>query len=267
MNRTAENLLALVAEFDPIGLEATNAQAALMRRVDTKYVLRPDQLHEILPTWTSTHRVLDIEGGRSTHYHNIYFDTPGFSLYHAHHAGVASRVKFRLREYRESNLRFYEIKARSNKGVTEKQRAPVQGSTSLPDWLHQSVIDYPRHLKGGSIQVSIQIDYDRITLVSRTGAERITIDRNLQFRSGDRLVELQDWIIVEMKHERGMRSSIAGQFRALGIRPGSISKYCLGVMHLFPDVKRNRFKLPLRILDKQLRNHGIAASRGGRLET
>lgn len=266
MSPTTEPLLTVLEAFDPIGLEATNAQAALMRRVDTKYVIRPDQLDEILPTWASTHRVLEIAGVRSSHYHNIYFDTPGLSLYHVHHAGAASRVKFRMREYRESNLRFYEVKARSNKGVTDKQRAPVRGATSLPDWLDQASIDYPRHLYGESIQETIQIDYDRITLVSKTGAERVTIDRNLQFRSGDRWVELPDWIVVELKQERAAPSSIVGQFRARGIRSGSISKYCLGILHLFPEVKRNRFKLPLRILDKQLRNHGIAASRGGSLE-
>jgi hypothetical protein len=91
----------------------------------------------------------------------------------------------------------------------------------------------------------------------------VTIDRNLHFSAEGRSVLLDDRIIVEVKQERGKRTLLDQQMRSIGVRPGSISKYCLGILHLYPDAKRNRFKLPLRTLDKQLRLHGIAASGGG----
>jgi hypothetical protein len=256
-------LLDLLNLFDPIGLEETNAQAALLRRVDTKYVLRPDQLQALLPAWVDDYRVLEIEGARSSHYHSVYYDTPGLALYRAHHAGASSRVKFRLREYTESNLSYYEVKIRSNKGITDKQRSRMRETQSLEEHLEHSVQQHPRHLQGELVQETLQIDYDRITLVAKTGSERVTIDRNLHFSAEGRSVLLDDRIIVEVKQERGKRTSLDRQMRSIGIKPGSISKYCLGILQLYPEAKRNRFKLPMRILDKQLRTNGIDAS-GGR---
>ena len=263
MSLRSDTLLAALAAFDPIGLEETNGQAALMRRVDAKYVLRPDQLLAILPSWAATHRILEIDTKRIARYHSVYYDTANRSLYLAHHAGAANRVKFRIREYTDSNLRFYEVKVRSNNGITDKQRSRLRDSTVLSALLEQSVTDHPRHLGGEPVQESLQIDYDRITLVSRTGSERVTIDLNLVFKSEARSVLLEDRVIIEIKHERGTRSPLDRQLRSFGIRSGSISKYCLGILQLYPDVKQNRFKLPLRILAKQLRPYGIAASRGG----
>jgi hypothetical protein len=71
-----------------------------------------------------------------------------------------------------------------------------------------------------------------------------------------------DRVIIEIKHARGVRTRERDLFRSLGIRPGSISKYCLGILSLYPNVKKNRFQLPLRILAKQLTDHGAAASTG-----
>lgn len=263
MSKYTDSLQQVLDSFDPIGLEETNAQAALLRRIDTKYVLRPDQLIEILPTWVDAYRILEIEGKRSSHYRSTYYDTAGLALYHAHHAGAGSRVKFRLREYLESDLLFYEIKVRSNKGITDKRRSRLKETMSLSDQLDRSVLEHGRHLNGNPVQETLQIQYDRITLVAKNGSERVTIDRNLQFSSGDHSIKLDDRIIVEVKQERGANVSLNRQFRSIGIRPGSISKYCLGILHLYPQVKRNRFKSSLRILDKQLQKHGVTASRSG----
>jgi hypothetical protein len=200
---------------------------------------------------------------RSSHYHSIYYDTPSLALYRAHHAGASSRVKFRLREYTESNLSYYEVKIRSNKGITDKQRSRMRETQSLEEHLEHSVQQHPRFLNGEPVQETLQIDYDRITLVAKTGSERVTIDRNLRYTTKERSMSLDDRIIIEVKQERGKRTLLDQQMRSIGVRPGSISKYCLGILQLYPEAKRNRFKLPMRILDKQLRLHGIAASGGG----
>ncbi|MBM3432607.1 MAG: polyphosphate polymerase domain-containing protein [Bacteroidetes bacterium] len=252
-----------ILAFEPIGLEETNAQAQLLRRVDTKYVIRPDQLEPILLSWVPTHRILEINGRKIFHYHSVYYDTPGLDLYHAHHAGAATRVKFRLREYADSDLSYYEIKLRSNSGVTDKQRQRIRAKEQIPEFLQTAVQENPRHLKQGVMQETLSVDYDRITLVAKEGGERVTIDLHLRYRVADREKDYSDRVIIEVKHGRGVRTTERDRFRRMGIRPGSISKYCLGVLSLYPAVKQNRFKLPLRILAKQLNDYGAAECFGG----
>lgn len=250
-------------EFESIGLEETNAQAGLMRRVDTKYVIRPDQLSEILSQWVPTHRVLEIDGRRIFHYHSVYYDTPGLALYRAHHAGAATRVKFRVREYTDSHLTYYEVKMRSNDGVTDKRRQRLREQLQLPELLKTVAQEHPRYIRQEAVQEMLEVDYNRITLVAKTGGERVTIDLNLTYRARGREQTFPDRVIIEVKHDRGARSAERDRFRRIGIRPGSISKYCLGILSLYPEVKQNRFKLPLRILAKQLNVYGTAEYVGG----
>ncbi len=249
--------------FEPIGLAQTNAAAGLMRRIDTKYVIRPNQLESVLLPWASTHRILEIDGRRIFHYHSVYYDTPGLDHYHAHHAGVATRMKFRRRDYTDSQLSFYELKCRSNNGVTDKQRVQTEEAGQWPERLTDMLHQHPRYKEKKDMQETLWVDYDRITLVSKQGGERVTIDMNLNYRAQGREVSYPDRVVIEVKHVRGVRSEERDRFRRLGIRPGSISKYCLGVLSLYPQVKQNRFKVPLRILAKQLAHHATATGLGG----
>lgn len=257
------NLLPVLTAFEPIGLSETNQQAGLMRRVDTKYVIRPDQLEHLLHEWVQTHRVLEIENRRIFHYHSVYYDTPALNLYHAHHAGAGARVKFRVREYTDSELTFYEVKQRSNKGITDKQRVRIRESVQLSGLLTDAQQQYAQSLRQDNMQEVLQVDYDRITLVAKDREERITIDLNLVYRAEGREISFPDRVIIEVKHSRGTQSPERDRFRRYGVRAGSISKYCLGILSLYPHVKQNRFKPSLRILAKQLKVYGTAAGDGG----
>jgi hypothetical protein len=246
--------------FEPIGLAATNEQAGLLKRVDTKYVVRPDQFLQLLPEWQASHRLLEIDRRRIFHYQSVYYDTPGLALYHAHHAGAGNRVKFRVRAYTDSDLSYYEVKSRSNNGITDKQRTRLRDEQRIPDLLAQDRPAHGRHLGSELLQEALQVDYDRITLVSKNGGERITIDLNLTYRLNEKEVSFPDRVIVEVKHARGSRTVERDRFRRIGVRAGSISKYCLGIISLYPHVKYNQFKPSLRILAKQLTANGSAAS-------
>ncbi len=250
----------LLQAFESISLDDTNASASLLRRVDTKYVIRPDQLSDVLMQWRHTHRILEIEGRRIFHYHSVYYDTPSFSLYHAHHAGAGKRFKFRVREYTDSQRSYYEIKERINTGITNKHRTRILRSEQLTELLKNAPLLQSQRLGEERMEDVLQVDYDRITLVDKQGKERITIDSNLTYGNRSQKIAYPDRVIIEVKHERSVRSRQRDLFRRLGIRPGSVSKYCLGVMSLYPQVKKNRFKLPLRILSKQLEQHGATTN-------
>jgi hypothetical protein len=52
--------------LEPVGLAALDAAAALRRRFDTKYLLPRDAVGELLERLRPTHRVLEIDGLRSS---------------------------------------------------------------------------------------------------------------------------------------------------------------------------------------------------------
>ena len=60
-----------LAAFESVGLEDVNKQAALIRRVDKKYVVRPDQLPQLLDLWKSSHWALEIQELRIASYFTI----------------------------------------------------------------------------------------------------------------------------------------------------------------------------------------------------
>jgi len=95
---------------------------ALMNRTDTKFVFRADRLPDFLNSIKSEYRILNINDKRASKYETLYFDTPDFKLYKEHHRGKASMYKVRHRIYVDSQLHYFEIKFKNNKGRTIKNR-------------------------------------------------------------------------------------------------------------------------------------------------
>ena len=98
-------------------------------------------------------------------------------------------------------------------------------------------------------------NFTRLTLVSRTSPERLTIDIGLRYTDGSGTTAhetpLSGVCVAELKQERADRSSpFARVMRQLGIRPSGMSKYCIGMLLLHADLKHNMFKEVLRKLDR-----------------
>jgi hypothetical protein len=254
------NILSILNDFEPIGLNELNQKAALTSRVDKKYVIWPFQLPAILQHLKLTHQILQINNQRVSNYRSIYFDTPDLSLYHAHHNGVAARVKLRVRDYLDSNIQFFEIKNRTNKGLTSKRRTQFTESNLLNENLENAKNEFSRFINNKPITESLKINYQRITLVSKTSVERITIDGNLNFNHGDAVASYDDRIIIEVKTEQLTHSSTDKLLKKLNIRDGSVSKYCLGITKLHPSIKKNYFKNDLHIIESQLNKYVSTAS-------
>jgi hypothetical protein len=250
-----DNIKSLLNEFNPIGLEEVNEKAALISRVDKKYVIGPHQLPAILQHLKQTHQILEINNHRVSNYRSVYFDTPDHSLYHAHHNGIAARVKLRVRDYLDSNIQFFEIKNRSNKGITNKIRTQFTDSTLLAENLENAKQEFSRFIGAKPVTESLTVDYQRITLVSKTSVERITIDGNLHFNNGDAVASYDNRIIIEVKTEQLTHSSTDKLLKKMGIREGSVSKYCLGLIQLLPNLKKNYFKNDLHIIESQLNKY------------
>ncbi len=243
---SALNFSPLLANFDPISLSQM-AGVALLDRMDTKYVMSEQKLHQALTTLTGDYWVLDIQSVRLNQYRTLYFDTGDFMLYHRHHAGGRNRYKVRSREYVDSHLSFLEIKFKANNTRTVKTRLQT------PAFLTQFSADtYPFMdanfpFAAEHLEPKLWNEYVRVTLVNKHAQERLTLDLNLRFFNEKQSVALPGVAIAEVKQAgHNPHSVFFQQMRAMNLRPMGFSKYCMGVTMLYPEVKANNFKPKLR---------------------
>jgi hypothetical protein len=236
------SLETLMGRFDPISLKEMD-DVALLDRTDTKYVLQTGQLQQALAQLTDRYRVLTIKGNRLNHYQTVYFDTPDFDLYNRHHDGSHSRYKVRAREYVDSHLAFLEVKFKTNKNRTIKNRMQTPDVVTAFDqgtanFVHDHYPDDPAML-----EPKLWNQFVRITLVSKSNLERLTLDVNLEFQRDQGQVGLPGIAIAEVKQDGfNMQSDFIRQMRGMGVRPSGFSKYCMGVASLYDEVKKNNFK-------------------------
>ena len=55
----------LTAPFEPVSLEALNAKAAMLERLDNKYVVAADVLRRAVPGFAGLFALLEIDGQRA----------------------------------------------------------------------------------------------------------------------------------------------------------------------------------------------------------
>jgi hypothetical protein len=236
--------------FSAVSLRELGA-AALMDRVDTKFVLPAADAPQILESLAGEYRVLEIGGRRLARYSTRYFDTPDLRLYHAHHAGRPRRHKVRVRTYVDSELRFLEVKLRTSKGRTAKERVPLAHDTLDPmERLERdTLLASARGFSARELREALVVDYTRLTLVRNDAPERITLDLMLRFSRGGESRVYPGVVIAEVKQEHRVRSRFLEAMRARRLREGSLSKYCLGIAALEPAARSNHFRRALRRLE------------------
>ncbi len=240
-----QHLEEILQGFTPISLAEMDA-VKLMNREDTKLVVPLDQLNEIMKQLADDYSVLCIKNHRISTYSSLYYDTADKEAFRLHHNGKLNRYKFRYRSYIESGISFFEIKHKSNKGRTIKKRIPkpnILVALDAEDKRHVADFTPLAHVV---LEPSIWIYFKRITLVSKTDEERLTIDLQLSFKNNttNEIIEAPGMAIFEVKQPRFSRNSSAiSILHQCKIYPIRVSKYCLGIISCFEDqVKKNKFK-------------------------
>jgi hypothetical protein len=251
-----EPLNQILQSFSPISLGEMDS-VKLMNRTDTKFLLTLDQLKSILKEVQPDYRVLTIEDRALNSYETLYYDTHDFLFYRRHHSGKKNRYKIRKRKYVESNLTFLEVKFKTNKDRTIKDRTKLQTIEENLEQVELDFIENETHLDL-SFEPKLWNSFQRITFVSLEIPERITIDLDLKFKNDQREIVWDSVVIAEVKQERQNRHSpfmIALKKRL--IRQESVSKYSLGAAMLYPGLKSNSFKS--KILKLRKLNNGMVA--------
>lgn len=241
----------VLAAFKPISLEEMG-KVKLMNRIDTKYVTSFDKVRELLQVASGSYMVQEIEGGRNMPYYTKYFDTPDVEMFYQHQRGKKNRQKIRMRIYEgSSTLPFIEIKTKSNKGRTHKDRLSMtEGNELLP---YFNFLSNYSHYDPSSLIPRVENHFYRITLVNEEMTERVTIDTGLEFRNlttGNE-VKLPGIGIIEWKRDgRNSRSYLGDILKNLRIHESGFSKYCIGMASTDETLRQNRLKPRLRMIER-----------------
>lgn len=231
----------------------------LMNRVDTKFVMPERQLVQLLEMAAEEYSVQVIDGVRACGYTTLYYDTADYDMYTRHHNQQLVRQKIRSRRYEESGQCFIEVKNKTNKGRTKKKRIVI------PDSAFDSVASHAEAhaflseraaYAPEEIAPALITRFDRITLVNKAHTERLTIDTNLRFRNVRKQTEgeMEGLVIVELKQDGMYFSPMKEILQRLRVKPFKVSKYCLGTVLSQAEVKHNRYKRKIRLIEKMLYN-------------
>jgi hypothetical protein len=233
-----------LAGFQPISLAETG-KVGFSNRIDQKYIFSFHLLPQLLLRVADKYRVLQIDGHRRMNYSTLYLDTREKTMYYHHLQGRISRFKVRHRTYETTGDQFLEIKKKTNKGLTVKNRIGCRNIVDISEedaffLKNNSPFDFENLLP------ALANSFTRITLLSNTMRERVTLDFNLSFsQKNDKSHELPFLAIAEIKSSKAsIHLGFARYIRQLGIYPESFSKYCIG-MALTSGFGRNALKIKL----------------------
>ena len=247
-----DEIVGIVDGMKPITLDEMSG-VKLMNRIDTKYLVTEAQLKAILLRIRDGYFAQEVEGKRLAAYSTVYYDTPELTMYLIHHNRHLVRDKVRVRTYVDSRLTFCEVKHKSNKGRTKKKRIAVE---PIPD-----ITDNPEAAAFLAERLPYPVDtlsphlvtiFDRFTLVNYGKTERLTIDCNLRFdnlRNGA-TASMSPLVVMELKQDGRAQSLLKDVLFDMRIQPFKVSKYCIGTCLTRPDVKQNRFKKKLRVIER-----------------
>lgn len=229
-------------QFSPIGLKEMDS-ISLQDRLDTKFILPEEMLLPILESIQKEYQVLTIDGNRINHYRTIYFDTPDFYLFNLHVNGNAERYKVRSREYLDSGQTFFEVKYKTRKDRTIKNRKPTSQAITKMDVEVKKWLKKTCPLESTNLEAKIWNTFSRITLASIEHGERATIDFDILFSNGDNEKRLDGIAIIEIKSDRQIKNSpLRKELFSRRILPNGFSKYCIGTALLYTGVKKNALK-------------------------
>lgn len=222
--------------------------AGLQTRMEKKYLLTPEEF-VALSAQMEDLRVLQIDGRRLFGYESAYFDSPDLELFRAHRQGRRQRYKVRTRTYLDSGESLFEVKLKGGRDQTVKLRIPYEFEDRnhvtdvAHDFLEHALLDNYETRPPELVQ-SLTTRYSRATFVDVEDRARLTCDIDLACTADGATQPGPDLILVESKSTGTSRADDA--LARLGIRPVSVSKYCIGIALTNPELPANKWNRMLR---------------------
>ncbi|HLN74447.1 MAG: polyphosphate polymerase domain-containing protein [Methylococcaceae bacterium] len=230
-------------------------EVKLMNRTDKKFCLHRRLLPEILEALKNEYSILAIKGETIFQYDNTYFDTQDDRMYISHQNGKRNRYKIRVRQYVQSNDNFLEVKFKTNKGRTIKERIKREDLVSELKGQELEFLKESCPYKPAELIPKIWSTFNRITLVDNNFTERVTIDTFLGFKNPEKEITLDNLVIIEVKQSKSNKPALITEVLAAHkIRQQGFSKYCIGRSLIEEKLKKNNFKPLLLKLKKEYFN-------------
>ena len=239
----APRQLTSLVGLEPIGLAEVTLLADLQTRVDRKYLVGADVVDRLAVAVLGGAEVLTIEGRTAFTYESVYFDTPDLQAYRDAAHQRRRRYKVRTRTYVDSGQCVLEVKTRSGRGETVKER--TEHDVDARSALDGAARRFAGMVLGADAPVedlvpTLTTRYRRTTVVDRVAPMRMTVDADLVCESPAGVVALDGLVVVETK-SAGRPTPADRWLWAAGHRPVSISKYCVGLAALDPALPANRW--------------------------
>jgi len=225
-----------------ISLAELDSCAALMSRVDRKYFVPAPLLSQLLAQLDDRWHVLTIGGLRTFEYRTVYFDSPRFEFYRQQVQRRRHRHKVRTRQYSDTGACLLQVKSLGLRGRTLKQRiAHDPRARAHLDARSREYVSSIVGFDGAHLLPALESVYRRSTLTDRV--HRITLDRDLEWMAtrADAAAARVDGpcdVLVETKSDSAP-GALDRMLVRRGIRPHSVSKYCLGASLLYPQLPGN----------------------------
>ncbi|MFN2428522.1 MAG: VTC domain-containing protein [Cryomorphaceae bacterium] len=236
--------------YERIKLEDLPAET-MMERMDRKFLTSYSRIPDLLPGLQNHYNAIEAAGSVVAPYKTLYFDTEDFAFYRMHHRGFGNRVKVRYRHYPCTDTTFLEVKRKSNKGFTSKERIMTDGvrlnlDSESREFLNRQLPEIPAStLKSGA-----RIEYTRLGFIAKGGNERFSVDFNMKAYFRDAEVSFGKLAIFEVKQDAMRTTPVVAHLRERGVREESVSKYCTALSLLNPLLRSNLFKPAIRRIQK-----------------
>ncbi|MGP0223200.1 polyphosphate polymerase domain-containing protein [Paenarthrobacter sp. NCHU4564] len=239
-------------QLPAVGLDELTTEAALLTRVDRKYLVPSATARRLLGTFHAEARVLDMDGTRMFNYDSVYFDTPALDSYMLAAHGRRRRFKIRTRTYVDSNVSFLEVKTEGAREATVKERIPYEPGDRdrLTDeglaYVNETLAAAIGDAEYGPLEPVLSTRYNRTTLYLPRSGSRATIDTDVTWqRPGGRPWLLDEAVVLETK-SGSAPGPLDRHLWANGVRPCRISKFATGMAALHPGLPANRWNQTLR---------------------
>lgn len=241
MNNVLTEILSQFSAFDLKELDAAN----LLERRDFKFCFHENKLPFIFENIKADYDILKIGDDVSFEYITNYYDTPNFKFYFNHHNEFGNRLKTRSRCYVQANMHFAEIKSKNNRSVTDKERKKINDiDEEAEQYLEEKVSEH--------LEMKCMVYYRRFTFLNKNRIEKITLDTDLKFTINSVAKSFDGLCIAEVKCKNAQNSPFQNLMKQNYIYQSGLSKYCMAITQLYPDLKQNNFKPKLLQIHKIL---------------
>lgn len=240
-------LLAVASRFE----KATRClieSRSLLNRTDTKFIVPASLAVWVLARVADRYKVVMNGPGPLAHYITDYYDTSDLRCFYDEMSGRRPRYKVRVRSYQDGKC-FVETKVKDISERTRKHRllrACRELEFSVPE---MDLIAGRTDLPVDELTRSIGVDYDRLSVVSPTSDERVTVDVNITVRAGARRLGFPEVAIFETK--QGCHTGLTPIMKSLqqhGLAACELSKYCSALAIADASLTMNRAAEMLRRL-------------------